>query len=183
MRFDFSDRQGFTLMEMIIGFIVSAVIVAASIPVATEYINGAKAASAVKEARTIADAEAVYYQYNFETGCSGNVHVYTSAFNNLTLNSNYLNASTSDTNYFGMPFVISPQCGSGTSGSEGSTGFYCGGCVQATSIIVYTYVPDKLKGVANGIAGAFGVGESNSHPGYFKIAYQAAAPAQIYEPY
>ena len=171
-------QGGFTLIELIIAIVISGILTAISIPIAYNYIQSQKAIKTVKEMKSIAQAENLYYQSNtVPMTCSvtvsgtnynetENYHIYTSSFSNLT-NMGMLGVLSSGVNPFGQDYYLEPVY---SNISVNSNNY----CVRESGILVYTYIPIQYKGAVALIAGAFDAGVNGNME---EIAYYAV-PAE-----
>jgi prepilin-type N-terminal cleavage/methylation domain-containing protein len=156
-----NKQGGFTLIELLLAIVVSGILTAITIPALSNYINSQHAIKTVKELRSIAKAENLYYENNsVPMSCtvtvSGtnyneteNYHVYTSAFSNLT--NGMLGTLSSDVNYFGQDYYLEPVYSNIIVNSNNY-------CIRESGILVYTYIPIQYKGAVSLIPGAFDMG-------------------------
>jgi prepilin-type N-terminal cleavage/methylation domain-containing protein len=160
-------QDGFTLIELIIALVISGILTAMSIPIAYNYIQSQKAIKTVREMKSIAQAENLYYQSNtVPMTCSvtvsgtnynetENYHIYTSSFSNLT-NMGMFGVLSSGVNPFGQDYYLEPVY---SNISVNSNNY----CVRESGILVYTYIPIQYKGAVSLIAGAFDMGANGSN--------------------
>ena len=172
------NNKGFTLIELIIALVISGILTAISIPIAYNYIQSQKAIKTVKEMRSIARAENLYYQSNtVPMTCTvtvggtnypetENYHIYTSNFSDLT-NTGMLGVLSGGVNPFGRDYYLEPVY---SNISVNSNNY----CVRESGILVYTYIPIQYKGAVGLIAGAFDAGVNGNME---EIAYYAV-PAE-----
>ncbi len=167
--------SGFTLIELIITLVVSAALTAMAIPSAYNYIRQAEAVKTVKEMKSIAQAENLFYESDTQPlSCTVTVggtnynetelyHVYTDNFSDL-VNSGSLAIGASDTNYFGQEYYLEPAYSSITVNSNNY-------CVRQAGILVYTFIPLEFKGAVHTVPGAFDIGISGNMEeiGYYAI--------------
>lgn len=170
------EIDGFTLIELLIALVVSAILTAVAVPVVSNYINSQQALKTVKELKSIAKAENLFYASNTQAlPCTVNVdgtnynetelyHIYTANFSNL-INSGYLSPDASGENYFGQEFYLRPAY---SSISVNSNNY----CVRSAGILVYTYIPVKFKGAISSVSGAFDIAANGNMEeiGYYAIS-------------
>ncbi len=166
-------QDGFTLIELLISIIISGIIAAIAMPIVANYINSQKAIKVVKEMRSIAKAENLYYENNsVPMSCtvtvSGtnyneteNYHIYTSNFSDLT-SGGMLGVLSEDVNAFGQAYYLEPVY---SAISVNSNNY----CIRESGILVYTYIPVQYKGSVGLIPGAFdmGVNGNMEEVGYY----------------
>ena len=169
------NNKGFTLIELIIALVISGILTAIAMPVYSNYIQSQKAIKTVKEMRSIARAENLYYQSNtVPMTCTvtvggtnypetENYHIYTSNFSDLT-NTGMLGVLSGGVNPFGQDYYLEPVY---SNISVNSNNY----CVRESGILVYTYIPIQYKGAVSLIAGAFDIGVSGNMEeiGYYAI--------------
>lgn len=167
--------SGFTLAELIITLVVSAALTAMAIPAAYNYIQSTEAVKTVKEMKSIAQAENLFYESNTQAlPCTVTVggtnynetelyHIYTADFTDL-VNSGSLAQGAGDVNYFGQDYYLQPAYSSISINSNNY-------CVRQAGILVYTFIPLEFKGVVNTVSGAFEMGVSGNMEeiGYYAI--------------
>ena len=173
-----NKQNGFTLVELIIAIVISGILAAISIPALSNYIELQHAIKTVKEMKSIAQAENLYYENNtVPMSCtvtvSGtnyneteNYHIYTSNFTDLTSNG-MLGTLSSDVNYFGQPYTLEPVYYNITVNPNNY-------CIRESGILVYTYIPVQYKGAVSTIPGAFDMGAS----GHFEEVGYYATPKE-----
>ncbi|MCL4497289.1 MAG: prepilin-type N-terminal cleavage/methylation domain-containing protein [Deltaproteobacteria bacterium] len=168
-------KDGFTLAELIITLVVSAILSAMAIPAAYNYIQTTEAVKTVKEMKSLAQAENLFYESNTQAlPCTVTVggtnysetelyHIYTANFSDL-VNSGSLAAAAKGTNYFGQDYYLQPAYSAITVNSNNY-------CVRQAGILVYTFIPLEFKGAVSGISGAFDMGVSGNMEeiGYYAI--------------
>ena len=168
-------RDGFTLAELVITLVVSAILSAMAIPAAYNYIRQAEAVKTVKEMKAIAQAENLFYESNTQAlPCTVTVggtnynetelyHIYTVSFSDL-VNSGSLAAAAKGTNYFGQEYYLEPAYSNITINSNNY-------CVRQAGILVYTFIPLEFRGAVSGVSGAFDMGVSGNMEeiGYYAI--------------
>ncbi|MHB1664539.1 MAG: prepilin-type N-terminal cleavage/methylation domain-containing protein [bacterium] len=159
------NNKGFTLINLIIGMVIAAVIAAAAIPYISFYINYEHARAVVQTMKNIAEAENYYYLQNVEQiSCSVNIggtaypvlesfHIYTNNFQDLINNGEL--EEVSDVNYFGQLYSLTPYYSNIV---QNSNNF----CVRNAGLLVSTYIPYNYKGVISQMPGAFAVGVSGN---------------------
>jgi prepilin-type N-terminal cleavage/methylation domain-containing protein len=171
-------RDGFTLAELVITLVVSAVLAAMVIPAAYNYIQSTEAVKTVKEMKAIAQAENLFYESNTQAlpctvtayGTNYNetelYHIYTTNFSDL-INSGSLAAGAKGTNYFGQDYYLEPEYSSITVNSNNY-------CVRQAGIEVTTYIPVQFAGAVKHVPGAFDIGVSGNYEevGYYAIAQE-----------
>lgn len=170
-----AERGGFTLVEIIIIMVITSVMASAALSIADGYIQSEHAIATIKQMKTIAKAENLYYEGNTTPyTCTVNVggtnysspenfHIYTNSFSNLA-GGGYLGSTTSDVNYFGQAYSLIPQY---SAVAVNSNNF----CVRESGIEVMTYIPVSFKGAVNTVSGAFDIGQSGSMEeiGYYSV--------------
>ena len=180
-----SGRDGFTLAELIITLVVSAILSAMTIPAAYNYIRQAEAVKTVKEMKAIAQAENLFYESNTQAlPCTVTVggtnynetelyHIYTVNFSDL-VNSGSLAAAAKGTNYFGQDYYLEPVY----SNISVNLNNYC---VRESGILVYTYIPVQYKGAVSLIPGAFDIGISGNMEeiGYYMTSKESNSEKDI----
>ncbi len=161
-----SRIEGFTLVELIITIVISLVLVAMALPAVSNYIKTTEALKTVKEMRSIAQAENLYYENNTvpmtcTVTVSGtnyneteNYHIYTSNFSDLTANG-MLGVLSGDVNAFGQAYYLEPVYSNISANSNNY-------CVRESGILVYTYIPIQYKGSVGLIPGAFDMGANGN---------------------
>ncbi|MDA8299755.1 MAG: prepilin-type N-terminal cleavage/methylation domain-containing protein [Deltaproteobacteria bacterium] len=168
-------KDGFTLIELIIVLAVSAILSAMVIPYAYNYTQQTEAVKTVKEMKSIADAENLFYESNTQPlACTVTVggsnynetelyHIYTANFSDL-INSGSLAPGAGDVNYFGQNYYLQPAYSSITVNLNNY-------CVRQAGVLVYTYIPVEFAGAVKQIPGAFNVGVSGNweEVGYYAI--------------
>ena len=166
---------GFTLFELLITLVVSLILTAAVLPAAYNYIRQTEAVKTIKEMKSIADAENLFYESNTQPlGCTVTVggsnypetelyHIYTANFPDL-VNSGSLAPGANDVNYFGQNYYLQPAYSSITVNQNNY-------CVRQAGILVYTFIPLSEAGTVNIVSGAFDMGVSGNmeEVGYYAI--------------
>ncbi|MDA8273576.1 MAG: prepilin-type N-terminal cleavage/methylation domain-containing protein [Deltaproteobacteria bacterium] len=168
-------KDGFTLIELIIVISVSAALAAMTIPYMYNYIQQTEAVKTIKEMKSIADAENLFYESNTQAlSCTVTVggtnyketelyHIYTANFGDL-INSGSLAPGASDMNYFGQNYYLRPVYTAITVNSNNY-------CVRQAGIEVTTYIPVEFAGAIKQVLGAVGIGVSGNweEVGYYAI--------------
>ena len=171
-------RDGFTLVELIITIVVSLVLTAIALPTAYNYIQQTGAVKTVKEMKSIAQAENLYYESNTQSlSCTVTVggsnypetesyHIYTANFSDL-VNFGSLAPDAGGVNYFGQAYILQPAY----SGITVNPNNYC---VRQAGILVHTLIPPEFKGAVTQVPGAFDMGVSGNweEVGYYAIAQE-----------
>lgn len=172
----YTDKNGFSLIEVILSLIITTIIIAGALDLIDYYIGSNNAIQTVKAMKQIGKAENLYYynsdDYNVEApNCNtannpGNevVHDYTSNFSDLI---GYLGSNASNDNYFNQPYTLAPI---GISMTLNSNNY----CVESTGILISTYIPLEYKNAVYSLPGAFDVGTNGNmeEVGYYTIPTQ-----------
>lgn len=169
------NKSGFTLIEILVALVISIILSASTLIVYYNYIQSTEAIKTIKEMKSIADAENLFYESNTTPiSCTVTVggtnypetelyHIYTSNFSDL-INSGDLASDVKDVNYFSQSYYLQPTYSAITVNKNNY-------CVRESSILVYTYIPVSESDVVKTVPGAFDISVSGNmeEVGYYSI--------------